>query len=82
MGKARYLADLLGATGDVKSTRFDSMPAIDWNASSGSSRVLNKPTMFSGSYNNLTDKPTILVVETVATLPTSPVAGTLYLVTA
>ena len=29
----------------------------DWNAISGDAQILNKPTLFSGSYNNLTDKP-------------------------
>lgn len=32
----------------------------DWNSSSGPSQVLNKPTLFSGDYNDLTNKPTIL----------------------
>lgn len=31
----------------------------DWNATSGDAEILNKPTLFSGSYNDLTDKPTI-----------------------
>ena len=31
----------------------------DWNATSGEAEILNKPTLFSGSYNDLTDKPTI-----------------------
>lgn len=31
----------------------------DWNATSGMGVILNKPTLFSGSYNDLTDKPTI-----------------------
>jgi len=31
----------------------------DWNASSGLAQILNKPTLFSGSYADLTNKPTI-----------------------
>ena len=31
----------------------------DWNATSGKAQILNKPTLFSGSYNDLTNKPTI-----------------------
>lgn len=31
----------------------------DWNASSGLGVILNKPTLFSGSYTDLTSKPTI-----------------------
>ena len=31
----------------------------DWNSTSGDSQILNKPTLFSGSYNDLSNKPTI-----------------------
>ena len=31
----------------------------DWNATSGVSRILNKPTLFSGAYADLTGKPTL-----------------------
>jgi hypothetical protein len=31
----------------------------DWNASSGLGQILNKPSLFSGSYTDLTNKPTI-----------------------
>ena len=34
----------------------------DWNATSGAARILNKPTLFSGNYNDLTNKPTIPTV--------------------
>lgn len=36
----------------------------DWNATSGKAQILNKPTLFSGSYNDLTNKPTIPTVPT------------------
>lgn len=31
----------------------------DWNAASGDAQILNKPTLFSGDYNHLTNKPPI-----------------------
>ena len=31
----------------------------DWNATSGLAEILNKPTLFSGSYTDLTNKPTL-----------------------
>lgn len=31
----------------------------DWNSTDGPSKILNKPTLFSGSYTDLTNKPTI-----------------------
>lgn len=31
----------------------------DWNAVSGDAQILNKPTLFSGDYGDLTNKPTI-----------------------
>ena len=31
----------------------------DWNATSGLGEILNKPTLFSGSYTDLTNKPTL-----------------------
>ena len=34
----------------------------DWNATSGVAQILNKPTLFSGNYNDLTNKPEIPVV--------------------
>ena len=34
----------------------------DWNATSGVAQILNKPTLFSGNYNDLTNKPEISVV--------------------
>ena len=35
------------------------VPKPDWNANSGSlSEILNKPSLFSGDYNDLTNKPT------------------------
>jgi hypothetical protein len=36
----------------------------DWNASSGDAQILNKPTLFSGAYADLTGKPTLATVAT------------------
>ena len=36
----------------------------DWNATTGVAKILNKPTLFSGNYNDLTNKPTIPTVPT------------------
>lgn len=36
----------------------------DWSASSGPSAILNKPTLFSGVYGDLTGKPTLATVAT------------------
>jgi hypothetical protein len=37
---------------------------VDWNAESGVQHILNKPVLFSGNYNNLTNKPTLSTVAT------------------
>ena len=52
---------------DVDSTQWvDASPPrsvtqvnSDWNATSGVEQILNKPTLFDGNYNSLTNKPTI-----------------------
>ena len=85
MGKARYLADLLSSGGDVNSDRFDDMPSIDWNSTTGKTKVLNKPVLLSigtTSSTAMAGDTSILQVQTVTSLPGSPVAGTLYLVEA
>ena len=48
----------------VFSEQFDSfinmtLPNPDWNSTSGFSEILNKPNLFSGNYNDLSNKPTI-----------------------
>lgn len=53
--------------------------ASDWTASSGVTRILNKPTLFSGNYSDLAGKPTLFDgtyssltgKPTIPTLPTS-----------
>lgn len=36
----------------------------DWNSTAGVSAILNKPSLFSGSYSDLTNKPTFAAVAT------------------
>lgn len=36
----------------------------DWNATAGAAQILNKPTLFSGNYNDLENKPNIPTVPT------------------
>jgi len=50
----------------------------DWNAVSGLAQILNKPALFSGSYEDLTNKPILVTainglsdVDTVSTPPTT-----------
>jgi len=57
-------ATVTGGTTDYNSLiNKPTIPAAqvnsDWNASSGLAQILNKPTLFSGSYTDLTNKPTI-----------------------
>ena len=47
-------------TNDAGFVTLDSIPAqvnADWNATEGAAEILNKPTLFSGDYNDLTNKP-------------------------
>jgi len=51
----------------------------DWNASSGLGVILNKPTLFSGSYTDLTSKPSLATVATSGSyndLTSKPTLGT------
>lgn len=54
-----------GALTCTDSANFAQQPG-DWSAASGPTRILNKPTLFSGAYADLTGKPTLgrLVAET------------------
>lgn len=58
----------------------EQVPA-DWSASSGVSRILNKPALFSGSYADLTGKPTIPTVKRTETYTGSTDANGLIAVT-
>ena len=45
--------------GYVTATQIPSQVNADWNATTGAALILNKPNLFSGNYNDLTNKPTI-----------------------
>jgi len=51
--------------GDGSISNFPTIPLAqvnsDWNSNSGVSQILNKPILFSGSYTDLSNKPTIPV---------------------
>ena len=65
--KAAYEGELdTNAFTDAEKTKLSGIASgaevnvnADWNAVSGDAEILNKPALFSGSYNDLTDKPTI-----------------------
>jgi len=58
-------SQFLKADGSVDtSTYLSSQVNSDWSASSGAAEILNKPTLFSGSYNDLTSKPTLVTAFT------------------
>lgn len=46
-------------SGNVTLAIPDEQVNSDWNATTGKAEILNKPTLFSGSYTDLTNKPTI-----------------------
>lgn len=56
--KPSYTASEVGALPSTTHIPADPVNA-DWNASSGLAQILNKPTLFSGNYNDLTNKPSI-----------------------
>lgn len=55
---AHVIADITGLQ-----TVLNTIPAAqvnsDWNAITGKSQILNKPTLFSGNYSDLSSKPTL-----------------------
>jgi hypothetical protein len=55
----QILAKLSSVDFDVNWETVSTPVNSDWTASSGLAQILNKPTLFSGSYNDLTNKPTI-----------------------
>ena len=48
--------------GYITTAQIPAQVNADWNATSGAAKILNKPTLFSGNYNDLTNKPTIPTV--------------------
>ena len=60
-------ANVSAFTNDADYVTSSQVPAqvnADWNATNGAAQILNKPTLFSGNYNDLTNKPTIPTVPT------------------
>ena len=56
--KPSYTYSEISGTPSIPAAQVQS----DWNAVSGMGVILNKPTLFSGSYSDLTNKPTIPTV--------------------
>ena len=50
--------------GYITEAQIPAQVNADWNATTGVSQILNKPTLFSGNYNDLTNKPNIPTVPT------------------
>ena len=45
--------------GYITTAQIPAQVNADWNATTGVEEILNKPTLFSGNYNDLTNKPTL-----------------------
>lgn len=45
--------------GYITAAQVPAQVNADWNATTGKALILNKPTLFSGNYNDLTNKPTL-----------------------
>ena len=50
--------------GYITSSDVPTQVNADWNATDGAAKILNKPELFSGDYNDLTNQPTIPTVPT------------------
>jgi len=49
----------LNAANYITAAQIPAQVNADWNATTGAAMILNKPTLFSGNYNDLTNKPTL-----------------------
>ena len=50
--------------GYITAAQVPAQVNADWDATSGAAQILNKPALFSGDYNDLTNKPAIPTVPT------------------
>ena len=58
------VGELTNNMGYITLSQVPAQVNADWNATTGAAQILNKPTLFSGSYNDLTNKPIIPSVPT------------------
>ena len=49
----------LNAANYITAAQVPAQVNADWNATTGAAQILNKPTLFSGNYSDLTNKPTL-----------------------
>ena len=49
----------LNAANYITAAQVPTQVNADWNATTGAAQILNKPTLFSGNYSDLTNKPTL-----------------------
>lgn len=57
------ISSFVNDSGYITSSDIPTQVNADWNAVDGPGEILNKPTLFSGDYNDLANKPTIPVVN-------------------
>ena len=58
------VGELTNNVGYITAAQVPAQVNADWNATTGAAQILNKPTLFSGNYNDLTNKPAIPTVPT------------------
>ena len=91
LSATRFVGSGAGLTGVVKSISFNGAAAVDgavsitspaqvqpdWNATTGLGQILNKPTLFSGSYADLSSKPTLFdgAYSSLTGIPAAPVTS-------
>ena len=56
---ATLLNNYAQSAGYITAADVPAQVNADWNATSGAAQILNKPTLFRGNYNDLTNRPTI-----------------------